>query len=147
MLELAPPSNATAATGLQAGVSLLAAVRAAQCFHDAASLEEYLEGASSAALAAAGAASLFPGQVAAHTSNLALFGHGSFELALGIREISEELKKEKPARLELLAGVVDAAKGASTFVPLLAPTLETPVGLFQLAAVLGKTVLETQLDR
>lgn len=133
------------ATGLQLGISSLAAARAVQCFHDAESLEEVLEGVSSTALALAGGVSLLPG-AGAWNQGL-LVGHGTAELALGIREVTEELKKENPARLELAAGVLDSVKGASTFVPLIFPETSNAVNVFQIGAILTKTAMEPFMER
>ena len=132
---------------MQAGVSGLAALRAAQCFHDAESLEEVLEGVSSASLAVAGAATLLPGQAATMSNTGFLLAHGASELLLGVREVSEELSKEKPAKLELAAGVLDSIKGASTFLPLIAPSTSTAVNLFQIGAIVTKTVMEPHMER
>jgi len=133
------------ATGLQLGISSLAAARAVQCFHDAESLEEVLEGVSSTALALAGGVSLLPG-AGAWNQGL-LVGHGAAELALGVREVTEELKKENPARLELAAGVLDSVKGASTFVPLIFPETSNAVNVFQIGAILTKTAMEPFMER
>lgn len=137
----------TMARGVQAGVAGLAAVRAVQAFHDAKSVEEYLEGASSAALSVAGAASLLPAGSAGLLHRGFLTAHGASEFALGIREIREELKKDSPARLELAAGVLDAVKGASTFLPLIFPQTSDAVNVFQIGAILTKTVMEPMMER
>lgn len=136
-----------AAKGLQAGVAGLAAWRAAQAFHDAKSVEEYLEGASSAALSVAGAASLLPAGSAGLLHRSFMVAHGASELALGVREIREELKKDSPARLELAAGVLDAVKGASTFLPLVFPATSDAVNVFQIGAILTKTAMEPMMER
>lgn len=148
LLELSPLARQapTAAGVVQAGVSGLAALRAVQCFHDAKSLEEVLEGVSSSALALAGGSTFLPaGGGALHNSFM--FAHGAAEFSLGIREVSEELKKEAPAKLELAAGVLDTAKGASTFLPLLFPETGTAVNLFQIGAIITKSVMEPHMER
>ena len=62
LLELSKLNSKSpiAAQGAQAGVAGLALLRSVQCFHDAHSLEEIMEGVSSGALAVAGAATLLP---------------------------------------------------------------------------------------
>ncbi len=148
LLELSPLASQapTVAGVVQAGVSGLAALRAVQCFHDAKSLEEVLEGVSSSALALAGGSTFLPaGGAALHNSFM--FAHGAAEFSLGIREVSEELKKDAPAKLELAAGVLDTAKGASTFLPLLFPETGTAVNLFQIGAILTKSFMEPHMER
>jgi hypothetical protein len=135
------------ATGIQAGISGLAMFRAVECFYDAKSLEEVLEGISSGALALAGGATLLPTANAALWNQGFLVGHGASELALGIREVSEELKKDKPARLELAAGFLDSVKGASTFIPLIFPEAAEAVNIFQIGAIVTKTVMEPHMER
>ena len=148
LLELSPLASQapTAAAAIQAGVSGLAALRAVQCFHEAESLEEVLEGVSSGALALAGGSTFLPGGGAA-LHNTLMFAHGATEFSLGTREIVEELRKERPAKLELAAGVLDAAKGASTFLPIFFPETGTAVNLFQIGAILTKTVMEPHMER
>lgn len=134
------------AGAIQGGVSGLAALRAVQCFHEAKSVEEVLEGTSSAALALAGGSTFLPaGGVALH--NAFIFAHGAAELALGLREVREELGKEKPAKLELAAGVLDTAKGVSTFLPLVFPQSSSAVNIFQIGAILAKTAMEPHMER
>ena len=148
LLELSPLASQapTVAGVVQAGVSGLAALRAVQCFHDAKSIEEVLEGVSSSALALAGGSTFLPaGGAALHNSFM--FAHGAAEFSLGIREVSEELKKDAPAKLELAAGVLDTAKGASTFLPLLFPETGTAVNLFQIGAILTKSIMEPHMER
>lgn len=148
LLELSPLASQapTAAAAVQAGVSGLAALRAVQCFHDAESVEEILEGVSSSALALAGGSTFLPaGGAALH--NTFMFAHGAAEFSLGVREITEELKKDSPARLELAAGVLDTAKGASTFLPLLFPETGTAVNLFQIGAIITKSLMEPHMER
>lgn len=135
------------AKALQGGVAGLATLRSIQCFHDAESVEEILEGVSSGALAVAGAATLFPGAHAGLAHRGFLVGHGAAELALGIREIHEELKKDSPAKLELAAGVLDSIKGASTFIPILYPEASDFVNLFQIGAITTKTIMEPMMER
>ena len=136
-----------AAKGVQGAVAGLALARAIQCFHDAESLEEVLEGASSGALALACGATLLPGASTAMASQGFLIAHGGTELALGIREIHEEFKKDKPAKLELVAGVLDSVKGASTFLPLIIPETSDAVNLFQIGAIVAKTAMEPHMAR
>lgn len=133
--------------GIQGGVASLALLRSVQCFHGAKSLEEVLEGTSSAALAVSGASTLFPMASAGLVSHGALLVHGATELALGVREVTEELKKDKPARLELAAGILDAVKGASTFLPMVFPNTANAVNLFQIGAIASKTVMEPFMER
>jgi len=135
------------AKGLQGAVAGLAGLRAAQCFHDAKSVEEVLEGLSSGALAVASGATLFPGATAGLVHQGFLVGHGATELALGVREVAEELRKDKPARLELAAGVLDTIKGASTFIPMLFPETSDVVNIFQIGAITTKTVMEPFMER
>ena len=149
IFELSPLTTASplAAKGVQLGVSSLAMARAVQCFHDAESLEEIMEGVSSGALALAGGATLLPGAAASFASQSLLAVHGGTELALGLREVKEELSKAQPAKLELAAGVLDSIKGASTFLPLFFPETATAVNIFQIGAILTKTVMEPHMER
>jgi hypothetical protein len=136
-----------AAKGAQLAISGIAAVRAFQCFQDAESLEEVLEGVSSSALALAGGATLLPMAGASLWNQGFLVGHGATELLLGIREIREETRKDQPAKLELAGGLLDSVKGASTFLPLIAPGTADAVNLFQIGAILTKTILEPHMRR
>ena len=148
LLELSPLSRQAPVTAqaVQAGVSGLAALRAVQCFHDAESLEELLEGASSTALALAGGSTFLPGGGTAF-HNAFMFGHGAAELTLGVREITEEMKKDSPAKLELTAGILDAVKGASTFLPLVFPETSQAVNIFQIGAIVTKSLMEPHMER
>lgn len=148
LLELSPlRSQAPVTAGVvQAGVSGLAALRAIQCFHDAKSVEEVLEGVSSSALALAGGATFLPGGGTVIHNGL-MVGHGAAELALGVREVREELKKDSPAKLELTAGVLDAVKGASTFLPLVFPETSQAVNIFQIGAIVTKSLMEPHMER
>ena len=149
LLELSKINSSSPILGksIQGGVASLALLRSIQCFHDAKSLEEVLEGTSSAALAVSGAATLLPMASAGLVSHGALLVHGATEMALGVREVAEELKKDKPAKLELAAGVLDAVKGASTFLPMVFPQTADAVNLFQIGAIATKTVMEPFMER
>jgi hypothetical protein len=148
LLELSALSRQAplAAQAVQAGVSGLAALRAVQCFHKAESLEEVLEGVSSTALALAGGSTFLPGGGAAIHNSL-MFGHGAAEFALGVREVTEELRKDSPARLELAAGILDTVKGASTFLPLVFPQTSQAVNIFQIGAIVSKSLMEPHMER
>jgi hypothetical protein len=149
LLELSPLGRRAplAAQAVQAGVAGLAALRAVQCFHDAESIEEYLEGTSSAALAMAGGSTFLPAGSGVALHNSFMFAHGASEFALGVREISEEMKKDSPEKLELTAGILDTAKGASTFLPLIFPQTAQAVNMFQIGAIVTKSLMEPHMKR
>ena len=127
----------------QGGIAALAMVRAVQGLRGE-SIEQKMEGTSSLALAVAGAVSLFPGSLAASAANVLMMGQGGIELALGVRELHEELSvQNKACWQELVTGSLDVIKGGSAFLPLISSDLNTISNAIQLGALVAKTALET----
>lgn len=133
--------------GAQIAISGLALARAVQCFKKPPTAELLLEGTSSAALSAAGIATLFPTASAGLWSRGLLSVHGTTELALGVKGLAEELKKDSPEKLALASGVLDIVKGATTFLPLVFPATSDAVNLLHIGTLVSKTAIESHLRR
>ena len=127
----------------QGGIAALAMVRAVEGLKGK-SVEQKMEGASSLALAVAGTVSLFPGSLAAGAANALMIGQGGIELALGVRELHEELfVQDKASWQELVTGSLDVIKGGAAFLPLISANLNTASGAISLGALVIKTALES----
>lgn len=131
----------------QSVVSGLAFVRGYQGLSGA-TLEQKLEGASSLALGVAGVLSLAPGGLAAHASQAFMLGQAALEVGLGVRELNEELRKDRtPDWKEIATGSLDVLKGASSFLPLFFPAAADVVTGVQVGALLSKAALEATIER
>lgn len=131
----------------QTAISALAFVRGYQGLTGG-SIEQKMEGASSVALGVAGVLSMVPGGVAAQASQAFMLGQAALEMSLGIRELHEELRLDKtPDWKEIATGSLDLVKGAAAFVPLFIPATADLMNGVQVGALIGKTVLESTIDR
>jgi len=129
--------------GLRAGVGALALARGTQALLNGKGIHAKLEGMASLGLGVASTASLFHSGAAATVTTAAQSVRGLSEVALGGYQLYHYSHAgEHHEKSQLAKGLLNCAKGATTFIPMFAPHAGSAVGVLHLGIVGASLALE-----
>lgn len=130
-------------SGLRAGVGALALARGGKALLRDHGIQAKLEGMASVGLGVASAASLLHGNMAHHISTVGQSVRGLSETALGAYQIlGKDHAGERHEIREIAKGVLNCAKGVTTFLPMIAHHTAKGVGLLHLGIIGANLALE-----
>ena len=129
--------------GLRAGVGALSLARGTHALLNGKGVHAKLEGMASLSLGVASTASLFHSGAAATVATAAQSLRGLSEVALGGYQLYHFAHAgEHNQKSELAKGLLNCAKGVTTFVPMFVPHSSSAVGMLHLGIVGATLALE-----
>lgn len=135
-------TNPPVGNALRAGVGALALLKSAQAFAYEEGAMGKIEGLSALGLAVSAAGSIVGGPTGGTVGMAGEAFHGLSEIVLGVAEIKEVVETNGGEfDKDVFAGILGMTKGVTTFLPMVAPSTGTAVGLLHLGILTTRTLL------